>query len=440
MKSPTGDTMRKLILAAALAVLASTAMAQPAGTTFDMFVGEIRVLRLGEIERVAVGNSAIVSTSALKNGQLVVLAEKVGVTSLHVWFPNGRERDYTVTVGAKYTRKGTGEVRQLLEGIPGITVREVGERIVLSGQIPAEYAVVVQTVKSEFPDVLDLTRTSDPLLPENKMVLMNVKFTEFNLSELESLGISWDQQIAGPSAGVYAPVVTNDLFVVTNPEPPLSFAGALAPGLESARGFFGIASEITSRINLLVSNGDALVLAEPRLSARSGGEAEFLSGGEFPIPTTGSLGQTNVEFKEFGIKLNISPVVDEKDNILARVETEVSSIDQSVAVDGIPGLLTRRTSADISMRVGQTLVISGLLSRETAEDVSKLPFLGDIPILGWLFKSKNFRDRKTELVIFVTPTVIQEEGGINQEALRRRQEMIEEFQKAIDRGDLKIID
>ena len=84
--------------------------------------------------------------------------------------------------------------------------------------------------------------------------------------------------------------------------------------------------------------------------------------------------------------------------------------------------------------------LTGLLSRETAEDISQLPWLGDIPVLGWLFKSKNFRDRKTELVIFVTPTVIQEEGGINQEALRRRHQMVEEFQKAIDRGDLKILD
>lgn len=430
--------MRTKIFALLLGAFVSASMAQSKPETISMFVGEIKILKLGEVKRVAVGNSKLMSTSALKNGQLVLLAEGAGVTSLHLWFKNGRERNYTVAIGATYTQKGTGEVNALLENIPGLTVREVGERIVLSGKIPAEYNPVVETVKREFPQILDITRKSDPLLPVNKMVFMHVRFTEFNVGQLENLGIDWNKQIAGPSAGVYAPVVTNDLFVVTDPD--LSFAGAITPGLESARGFFGIATEITSRINLLVSNGDALVLAEPRLSARSGGEAEFLSGGEFPIPTTGALGQTNVEFKEFGIKLNISPIVDEKNNILARVFTEVSSIDRSVAVNGIPGLLTRRTQADISMRVGQTLVISGLLSRETAEDVSQLPWLGDIPILGWLFKSKNFQDRKSELVIFVTPTLIEEEGQANQAALKRRREMIDEFQKAIDRGDLSILE
>ena len=189
-------------------------------------------------------------------------------------------------------------------------------------------------------------------------------------------------------------------------------------------------TEITSRINFLVNSGHALILAEPRLSAVSGGQAEFLAGGEVPLPTTGSLGQSNVEFKEFGISMKISPVVDSNNRIRASVETEISAVDNSVAVDGIPGFLTRRTSTEVSMNAGETLVISGLLDKQSSKDTEKLAGLGDLPIFGTFFRNNNVNEVDRELVIFVTPTVYDADSELNQAYLRRRQENIEAYEEA----------
>jgi pilus assembly protein CpaC len=405
-----------------------------------MYVGEIKILRLGAIDRVAVGNSKLISTSALEGGQLVLLAEGEGVTSLHIWLQNGSELDYTVAVGATLTRKGTDEVRDLLRDVPGMEVREVGESIVLSGTIDPRWMPIIETVTGQYSGIMDLTQKTAPILPADKMVFMNVKITEFNTNKLQDLGIEWDNPIAGPSAAVNFEAVNNDQFRAQASDPPgVSFAADL-PFANDTKGFFGIASEITSRINFLVSTGDALLLAEPTLSARSGGEAEFLSGGELPIPTTGALGQTNVEFKEFGISLRIRPVVDTENNIVARVFTEVSAIDSSVAVQGIPGFLTRKTETDISMRAGETLVISGLVNQDAAEDLSKLKFFGDIPVLGALFRSTNFRNRKSELVIFVTPTVVDATDEANRARMAKQNDLVRRFKAAVDSEDIEILE
>jgi pilus assembly protein CpaC len=203
-------------------------------------------------------------------------------------------------------------------------------------------------------------------------------------------------------------------------------------------GYFGIATEISSRINFAVDTGNAILLAEPRLATRSGGEAKFLAGGEFPIQIS-NINGTTVEFKEFGIALEISPEVDANDNIRASVMTEVSAIDNSVAVDGIPGLLTRRTDTEISMKSGETLVISGLLNQQASKDISGVKFLMDIPILGHLFRSENFRDQKTELVIFVTPTVFDAESDINRDAMEYAEKGIESGIEAIGKDSLDIV-
>lgn len=420
-----------------LALFGATAQAQEAEDLVSMYVGEIKVLKMGGIERVAVGNTKLVSTSALQNGQLVLLAEGEGVTSMHIWFKDGTERAMTIAVGGSFARKGTGEVQDLLRDIPGLTVREVGERIVLSGRVEAVWIPVIDTVKGEYEGILDLTQKNAPMLPADKMVFMNVKITEFNTNKIQDLGIEWSNPIAGPTAGFVGDAATNERFRVPG---GASFDDVILPNEQLTRGFFGIATEITSRINFLVSSGDALILAEPTLSARSGGEAEFLSGGELPIPTTGSLGQTNVEFKEFGISLRISPVVDAENNIVARVFTEVSAVDSSVAVQGIPGFLTRKTETDISMRAGDTLVISGLVNQDSGEDLSKLKFFGDLPIFGPLFRSTNFRNRKSELVIFVTPTVVDAADEKNKQRVERQRELLEKYKSAVDSEQIELVE
>jgi pilus assembly protein CpaC len=197
-------------------------------------------------------------------------------------------------------------------------------------------------------------------------------------------------------------------------------------------GFFGIATEIISSINLARNSGDAIILAEPSLSARSGGEAEFLSGGEIPLPVTSNDGQASVEFKEFGIKLRIKPTADDAGNIIAEVETELSTVDPSLSVGGIPGFRTRKASTDASLKNGQTLVISGLVNRELSDNTTGFAFLSKIPVLGALFRSKDFRNNKSELVIFVTPYIYDELSDINLKAIERSNRMRSEFLENIE--------
>lgn len=158
-------------------------------------------------------------------------------------------------------------------------------------------------------------------------------------------------------------------------------------------------------INLLQEDGNARMLAEPSLSTRSGEMASFQSGGEFPIAVLNQFGQPVIEMQDYGIQLEIEPVTDDDGNIISRVRAEMSSIDFSTVVNGIPGILTRNTESVVNLRSGETMVISGLMKTEDSKAISKLPLLGDIPVLGQLFTSRNFIEGRTELIILVTPRI-----------------------------------
>lgn len=492
--------IKKMLVACLLLLTTSICLA---AEKLELYVGEIKILRLGNIERIAVGNPKIISNSMLKNGQLLLIAETEGSSNVHIWFSNSNEKDYMVHVTAKsenlVKRKnevenlladidgldvsivgdkivlsgsvGFGyeekiktikeayeevlvsinftvsdlvrkklEIEDMLSDVNGLSVRIVGKHIVLDGLVDNGYAEAIKTVQGAFPEIMDLTQRAslDMDMPDNKMVLMNIKIADFNKNYLENLGIQWDQAIAGPAAGLAFNAVDNATFRAAE-QPATSFTGTVGAEIAGTPlGYFGVISEITSRINFAVNSGNALILAEPRLAARSGGEANFHAGGEFPIVTS-NINGTTVTFKQFGIKLKVKPTIDRNNNIRANVSTELSSIDTSVAVQGTPGLLTRTTDADVILKSGETLVMSGLLNQEASKDISGLKFLSDIPILGELFKSKSFRDKKSELVIFVTPQVFDANSEQNFESIKRSQENIESVVKAIDEDDLNII-
>ena len=149
------------------------------------------------------------------------------------------------------------------------------------------------------------------------------------------------------------------------------------------------------------------MLATPELSTRSGGKAEFLAGGQIPMTTPGANGgPATVTYKDYGIKLTIEPSADEFNNVSTVLNTEISSVDSANSVNGNPGFLTRKTSSEFNVQAGKTIVISGLVNSELSTAASKVPGLSEIPVLGALFKSNNFRAGRTDLVILVTPMVI----------------------------------
>jgi pilus assembly protein CpaC len=144
------------------------------------------------------------------------------------------------------------------------------------------------------------------------------------------------------------------------------------------------------------------------------------------------MGATNVEFKKYGIQLNVQPTVDDTGNILAHIETEISTIDEGNSVNGIPGISTRRTNTDVSLKSEQTLVIAGLVKDEAHKNYNKVKWLGDVPVLGQLFKSKDFQNKQTELVIFITPYIYDAASELNRKELEKSEAIDKEFGKIIE--------
>lgn len=365
------------------------AFTQTSEGVLEMFRGEARTLSIpGTIKRIAVGNGRILSASVV-DGRLLLLGDGAGVTSLIVWTEKGVALETKVRVAKANVEENAAQLRQVLGNIPGLRVSATGPNIVLSGPVHRDKLPLIKAAIDGLEHVIDTTtiEEGDAL---KKTVHFKVQIVEISRTAQKKLGIAWDTQIAGPNIGGQGHIATG-----------------MASAALSGTGYFlaGISTQLASRINLAVLDGDAYILAAPELNAKSGGVATFLAGGEVPIPRAGALGTIDVQYKPYGIKLDISPVVDSDNVISAKLLTEISQIDPSVSYGGLPGFMTRRTESDVSIRAGETLAISGLVSADASDMASKLPFLGQIPILGRLFRSDDFRAKKSDLVIFVTPLI-----------------------------------
>lgn len=398
-----------------------------------LYAGETAIRRLpGTLQRVAVGDGGVVEVFAVGKQELVFIGTKPGATNVHLWLSNGSQRDISVDVSTGRSDGVADTVRDLLGDAPGTNVRSVGANVVITGkEVSAGVASRIAALQKVYPQILNLTGT-DPV-GMRPMVRMDVTIMEFNKNAVEDLGIRWGSTINGPGGGLIRDAKTNDYFRVLpkNEDTFQQIRNNLPTHLVGAQGYFGIASTISSQINLLMSRGKAWVLAEPKLSARSGSSASFLVGGEVPISVPSVLGQSQIEYKQYGILLDISPTVNEAKEVAASIKAEVSRLDPSVTVQGVPGFQTRRVETELNVKVGETIVISGLINREASKAVDKMPVLGDIPVLGKLFRSDGFRGNQTELVIFVTPRIVTPDSAENQEQLQQGQRMQDALQSDI---------
>jgi pilus assembly protein CpaC len=416
--------VRNLSLMGALLVPLISSANAALSRQFTLYIGEVKVLKLGQVERVAIGNGKVVSTTALKSGQLVVLAGKQGVSDMHIWLKDGRQYAYRVTVLPGSMLASGQKIKAILDKIAGIKVSMIGGKMLVQGEVGKTQKKLISTLIGQFPGLVDLTTLKT--VPSTRMIAMKVQIVEISTSAVKQLGINWASSINGPAGLVATPRMNSAYNTLSAPT-----GFSTLPASETGA-FFGIVSGITSSINLLAQSGQAYLLAQPTLSTKSGGTATFLAGGEIPIPITSSLGSTNVIFKKYGVQLKIQPVADSKGDIVAHVQTEVSDVDPNESVNGIPGFLTRSTSTDISMHKGQTMVISGLVKQNTGVSNSGIPGLRNLPILGPLFRSKSFQDHQSELVIFVTPTIYGPNSKLNQHDLARMQKLKKRFSKNID--------
>ncbi|GIU45237.1 secretory apparatus [Shewanella sairae] len=393
-----------------------------------LYVGAVELYKTTEVERIVVGNGSILSAKVINEKGVLLIGEKAGNTDLQLWQKDGKLIKLSITVTPDNSVQTTEKVKKMLAEFPSLTVKESDGLIVVQGEADLSLKDQLEKILSSAPNVVSLVKYLRFAKAISPMVKMQVKIVEFNKSTLNNVGIKWDTAMAGPAYGAAKAFSANPIFSVASPgQFAETIGGAITDsiGVLDTRGwsYFGIVTGIGSQIQLLSEKGDARMLAEPNLTTRSGESASFLAGGEFPIRSVSGLGAVDVEFKEYGIKLDIEPVVDSEQNIVSRVMAEVSSIDPSVAVDGVPGMLTRRTESVINVKNNETIVISGLVNSEMSKIVNKFPILGDIPILGELFKSRDFKDNKTELVIFVTPTVVYPGEESHEKQLERGREM-----------------
>ena len=374
----------------------------PLPQRLDLFVGETRVLAAAP-KRMAVGNGQVLSVTVVDDRQLLLLAEAPGLTVLHLWLRDGREARITVQVAAGNLDATLASVNELLEGADGVAARASGGRIVLEGEglsaVARERAAAVAAL---FPG---LVINFVDRLGADATVQIDARIVEFRRSTLRDLGVRWRSDINGPNAGVLADLIVSEDYRPASPDPSAPAVSSSRERIWPPRGYLGLSTTLDSRLRLLEQQGDVAVIAEPSLSCRSGGAARFVAGGEIPITAINSQGSADVEFKEYGVILDVKPVIDGAGGIVARVEVEISQIDESQRVLGVPGFLKRRTVTDIRLLDGETLVLAGLVSRLDARDRSAVPGLGRVPVAGRAFRADLRRRDGTELVIFLTPRV-----------------------------------
>lgn len=380
--------------------------------TITLSLGQGHLMEVGQVLRIALGSGRVLQANWLDDRQLLLIPEAPGETTLHLWLKGGGIRKYQILVTESNSVRLAQDMNLLLGENSGVRARALGERILLEGQNPTEEGAwrAAELVK-RYPQVISLVSRRG----YEQMINLEVKMIEIGRNALKQLGVRWqgggagDWAVSGPSFGVIGDFKRSGAFL---PEGGAAATRgfAVAPRIHPFATSASMVSSLSSMIDLMVQNGDAAVLAEPRLSTRSGGKARFVAGGELPIPVLSANGAANVDFKEYGVRFEVEPVVNAQGVISASLHTEVSSIDDEVTVMGVPGLRKQSSNTDVNLRPGETLVIAGMVRNEMSGAITKIPGLGDLPILGHLFRSKRFRQRESEMVVLITPR-LSEQGS-----------------------------
>lgn len=377
------------------------------------------------IERVALGDGAVLEARVLDNNELLLLALQPGQSDLLVW-SGGVKSSYRIRVknGLDYDLQLS--LRDLQQQEPGLAISEHADLLQVGGQASMQGRELLNQLAERYPQLLvalDEASSSAAVVIE-----LEVQVTEFKTRHLRSLGVRWQQVANGPAVGVISDWFGGNDFRVTGAGTegfsPDFNSLALASGHYA---YAGLNTAFASQLRLLEERGEVRMLASPVLRTESGSSAEFLAGGEVPLPQTNLQGAMEVNFKSYGIRLNIAPEQLDDGSIRTQVMTEVSNIDPAVSVSGIPGLLTRRTDSVVALPAGQTFVISGLTSEEASSTQQRLPGLGNLTAVGHLFSNSDSAGSETELVIFITPRLV----GEADEKQQQREEVVQELQQRL---------
>ncbi len=457
-----------LMLLVSLVYSGAALAVQTVPAMITVVTGESRILATNDVARIAIGDEQIADIIVVSPSEVIVNGKQPGVTSLHVWEKNGR-REFLVKV---YVDNSTlaAEIAEAI-GDPRISVRVLRQTVFLEGEVDGVFAslraeriaeayeekvvnLLQVAVTEEEPETIQVAE-SEAVKPDLEQVALDL--TEYlqhrNIrakvyghgilvegrvdSEAEATRIKAVAEFFGSQAGCDVSVITSiapqrgpkialQVHVVELSNEYMETLGfnwgrLLQGGVVPYEMLFSQInldgpleqiSPLAVRIETLVREGDARVLAAPSLVTNSGVQADFLAGGGIPIIVP-SDGRLSIEYKDYGVQLSMLPVLLENGKINLQVAPEVSSLDESTGInlDGwwIPGLKTRRARTEVDLQSGETLIIGGLISNEQVKLIQKLPILGDIPILGQLFRSTKFTEGQTQLLIMVTPEIISDD-------------------------------
>jgi pilus assembly protein CpaC len=457
-----GELVSRVTMVSAFIVLAhaGVAQAQPA-PAISVTVNKSMVFRLAErAKRVSVSQPAVADVIVVAPSQLLINGKAVGATSLIVFNEQGDASNFDLIVTPDVAAL-RGQLRVVLPN-EKLDVSTSGTSIVLRGEVSNEvvYDKVLEITESYLPpkppaavaptsstsvsvgsgtqrqsiptsgvgfagggqlafneeaSLTDVDRWADKrkmagvidllVIKEIRQIELDVIVAEVALNKLREVGLDFLLKAGNTTVssfnGSQSGFPTN-LFAGTDNDTGKLLFGAATSGIftYATRGF-----ALTSLYRMMQNKDITEILAQPRLVMKNGRSGGFLAGGEFPVVTSTS-DRFEVEFRPFGVRLDFVPTLTWSDRIDLRVFPEVSEIDQAVAVNGVPGLKVRRTVNRVEMKDGESLVIGGLLDRRILKDLTKFPLLGDIPILGALFRSTRFRNQESELVFVITPRIV----------------------------------
>jgi pilus assembly protein CpaC len=406
------------LTASAPAMAAAPSGAAKPSQNMDLSINEGKLVRLSApMTDLFVANDAIADVQVRSPTQLYIFGKNRGNTTVYATDRAGRVV-YASNVNVASNLGSVSDMLHLAMPEAAITASPVGNMVLLTGTVPSpddasEAARLVSAFVGDGVQVVNRLKSAVPL-----QVNLRVRIAEVNRSLVKTLGINllsrdttdgFQFGIGQGNAGTFGSPPSGE-----TPAAPKAF-NILAGGttLGAAGRLFGL--DLIGSLDLAAKDGLVSILAEPNLTALSGETASFLAGGEFPVPISQSLGAVTIEYKQYGVGLAFTPYVLADGRISMRVRPEVSELSNegSIRLNGfnVPALTTRRAETTVELGSGQSFMIAGLLRDSHTNDVTKAPFLGDLPILGALFRSTSFRRSETELVIIVTPYLVRPVSG-----------------------------
>lgn len=422
-----------LLLAAAMLSFGSACAAEPV----EVSLNESKYMAASGITRLAVGNPAIADVQLLSSGDFLLVGKKAGTTSLIVWSDGGRRTEYTVYVAGN--DRGMASAIQDAIGYPKVHVQMIEDRVMLRGKVENQHEhdtalkIAGLYTGGDGSGVIDLLEMEHP-----SQIRLEAQIIEINSDYTKNLGIQYWSQTPGSNSnsGSSSDNPNNNITVGTA---GLFYGGEDFSSTRKHGGWLGShVANVNVTLQALINEGKARILSRPSITTMSGKTANILIGGRIPIPVSDGNGNVSIDWHEYGVKLNIEPVVDSEDKITSKVHAEVSTLDYShgVKIDSfsVPGIATREAESEVNVRSGMTMAIGGLINSEDAKIVSKIPLLGDIPIIGRFFRhTSNTRDKR-ELIILITPTLVADDTPAPMS--QRMKESYEEIERAARNREL----